>query len=180
MRKLPDPKYGKLVVTNGLVHGAQLQEADSEALSAVERLMEEFESHEAQEKKFADRYGEIAEESKNPLVKFLLQLIIADERKHHEITHAMVSTLRGTLTWTRPKDAIRDLADSGGKKGELLRLTEEFIQLEKEGIGEYKKLIKESKGYYRDLFVLLFQSMIRDSEKHKEILEYLRRRLKEA
>ena len=61
-----------------------------------------------------------------------------------------------------------------------MRLTEDFIQVEKKGIAEYKRLTKASKGYYQGLFALLLRSMIYDSEKHVEILEFLRQRLKEA
>ena len=114
------------------------------------------------------------------LIKFLLRLIISDEEKHHAVTRAMVATLKGDLTWTKPEDALPGLYGMGEGKDELLELTEQFIQVEKEGIKEYKKLIKASKGYYRGLFVLLFQSMIHDSEKHVEILEFLHQRLKKA
>ena len=114
------------------------------------------------------------------MVKFLLQMIVSDEEKHHAITHAMAATLKADLNWTNPDDAIRGLYDLGVEKENLLKLTEEFIQVEKEGISKYKLLIKESKGYYRDLFVLLFESMVHDSEKHVKILDYLRDRLREA
>ncbi|MEE8112965.1 MAG: ferritin family protein [Nitrososphaerales archaeon] len=152
----------------------------SPELSEEETIMNEFEAHEGQEEKFTRRYREIADKSKNPFVKFLLQLIISDEEKHHAVTHAMVSTLKGGLTWTNPADAIHGLADLGGEKDELLKITEDFIKLEKEGIKEYRKLIKKSKGYHLGIFVLLLRSMVRDSEKHVEILEFLRQRLKEA
>jgi hypothetical protein len=39
-------------------------------------------------------------------------------------------------------------------------------------------LLKESAGYYYGLFTLLIEAMIRDSEKHIEMLEFLARRLK--
>ena len=139
-------------------------------ISTTELLMNKFEAHEGGEREFVQRYKEIAEKSKNSLIKFLLKLIISDEEKHHAITHTMVSTLKDDLTWTRSESAFHDLADLGKEKDELLDLTGDFIQVEKKGIKEYKKLIKESRGYYRGLFVLLLQSMIRDSEKHVEIL----------
>jgi len=41
-------------------------------------------------------------------------------------------------------------------------------------------LLKESSGYYHDLFKILIEAMIRDSEKHIEMLEFLSRRLKAA
>lgn len=162
------------------MYGPELADPRPSEISEVERIMNEFEAHESQEGKFTRRYKEIAEKTKNPFVKFLLQLIVSDEEKHHAITHAIVSTLKGGLTWARSEDAIHGLYDLGEEGDELLGLTENFIQLEKAGIKEYRNLIKTSKHYYKGLFVLLLQSMIRDSEKHIEILEFLRQRLKEA
>ncbi len=162
------------------MYGPELGERGSPEISEVERLANEFEAHEAEEGKFLRQYKDLAGTTKNRMIKFLLQLIISDEEKHHAITHAMVSTLKGDLNWTRPDDAIRGLYDLGEDKEKLLKLTEDFIRVEKQGITEYKKLIKESKGYYRDLFVLLFQSMVYDSEKHVKILEFLRQRLREV
>ena len=152
----------------------------SPEISEVERLTNELEAHESQEGKFLRQYKDVAGETKNPLIRFLLQLIISDEEKHHAVCHAMVSTLKGDLNWTKPEDALRGLYSLGAEKDLLLEVTEGFIEVERNGIKEYKKLIKKSKGYYHDLFVLLFQSMVHDSEKHIKILEFLRQRLKEA
>lgn len=162
------------------LYGVQLNEPESPEISEVERLMNEFEAHESQEGEFVKRYKEIAEKTENPVVRFLLRLIVSDEEKHHAATCAIVATLKGDLTWTKPEGALHGLYDLGEEKEELLSLTEDFIQLEKQGIRDYKELIKASKGYYRGLFVVLLQSMIRDSEKHVEILEFLRQRLKET
>lgn len=155
-------------------------EPEATEISEVEKLVNEFEAHEYQEGKFLERYKEVAAKSDNRAVKFLLQMIVSDEEKHHAITRAMAATLKGDLLWTKRDDAIGGLYDLKADKEKLLALTEDFIGVEKEGINEYRALIHESKGYYRDLFVLLFRSMIRDSEKHIEILEFLRNRLKEA
>jgi bacterioferritin (cytochrome b1) len=149
-------------------------------ISEVERLANEFEAHEGQEGKFLRHYKDLVGKTDNRMIKFLLQMIVSDEEKHHAITHAMAATLKGDLNWTSPDSAFRGLYDIGKDREKLLKLTEDFIRVEKDGIDEYKKLIKESKGYYRDLFGLLFRSMIRDSEKHAEILEFLRDRLREA
>lgn len=151
-------------------------------LSEVERLANEFEAHEMQEKKFLRQYKELAGNTQNPLIRFLVQLIISDEEKHHAVTHAMVSTLKGDLNWTKPDDALCGLYSMVEEKEreKIVKLTEDFIRVEKDGIREYRQLMKESRGYYHDLFVLLFQSMVYDSEKHVKILEFLRQRLKEV
>lgn len=166
-----------------MVYGPQaLADPSTPEISAVEQLMNEFEYHEEQEGEFIKQYKEIAERSKNPLVKFLLDLIISDEEKHRATIHAIVSTLEGDLTWTKQEDALQGFGELDEEKEnkERLKVTADFIKHEKEGIKDYKKLMKSSKGYYYGVFVLLLQSIIRDSEKHVEILEFLRRRLEKG
>ncbi len=176
MEKVPTPDMY-------MVYGSQaLAEPPPPEISAVEQLMKEFEHHEDQEGEFVTQYKEIAGRSRDPLVKFLLHLIISDEEKHRAAVHAMASTLKCDLTWTKREDAFQGLGELNEEKEskELLKLTSDFIRHEKEGIRQYRKLIKSSKGYYYGVFVLLLQSIIRDSEKHVEILEFLRRKLREG
>ena len=170
----------KPVVEFYLTQPEMLRESNPQELAEVERLLKEFESHEAQEREFLEQYKEISARVENPLIKFLLGLIAADEEKHHAITHAMAATLKGDLNWTKPKDALRGLYTLGAEKDALLKVTEEFIASEKKGIRECKKLTKESRDYYRGLFQLLLTCAVDDSQKHVAILEFLLKRLKEA
>jgi rubrerythrin len=162
------------------IYGEKALGTEAPAISEVERLTTEFEAHENEEGKFLAQYKDVAGKTKNGMIKFLLQMIISDEEKHHAVTHAMASTLKGDLNWTHPDDALSGIYNLVEEKEKLLELTEGFIRVEKQGIKEYKELIKSSRGYYRDLFVLLFESMIHDSEKHVMILDFLRERLREA
>jgi len=148
-------------------------------VSPIERLLNEFEAHESKEEKSLEYYRKVLGDMPNPATRFLLQLIISDEEKHRAVIHAMVATLKGSLNWTKPAGSLEGGADSA-LSGKLLETTEEFIQIEKEGIKEYKTLIGESSGYYHGLFKVLMDSMIRDSEKHIELLEFLRGSLKTA
>lgn len=161
-----------------MLYGAKPQESGAEEISEVERLMNEFAAHEEGENVFLQRYKEIAAKTESPVVKFLLRMIISDEEKHHAATQSIVTTLKGDLTWTQPKGALHEVAVPEKEKAEILKLTDEFIRLERQGIKDYKQLMKASEGYYHGLFVLLLQSMVRDSEKHVEILEFLKNRLK--
>jgi hypothetical protein len=152
----------------------------SDERSPVERLMKEFESHETHEAVFLQRYREMLGKTHNPLVKFLVELIAADEEKHQVILHAMTSTLEGSLTWAQLQDAIQGVDNLGTEKDEILKLTEDFIHVEEKEIGEYRKLARATKRYYQGLFSLFLAAMIHDSEKHVEILEFLRKKLKAA
>jgi hypothetical protein len=90
----------------------------------------------------------------------------------------MVSTLKGSLTWTKPPDSLEGAGDLASVNDKLREVTEELMRLEKDGIREYKTLVKESSGYYHGLFKVLLDSMIRDSEKHVELLEFLNENLR--
>jgi rubrerythrin len=163
-----------------LIYGEGLGKPAEQEVPEAERLLKEFESHDGKEGDFIRSYKEIATKSKDPLIKFLLQLIIADEERHHAVMHAMASSLRGSINWSKPQDAIPTLGELGAEKDELTKLTGDFIKLEKDGIKESKQLLKATKGYYQGLFTLLVTTMIHDSEKHVEILDFLRQRLKKA
>jgi len=147
-------------------------------ISPVERLLNAFEAHEAKEERTLEFYKKTLASMPNPASRFLMQLIVSDEEKHRAVVHAMAATLKGSLTWTKPAESLE--GDLAGLNGKLREVTDAFIQLEKEGIKDYKILIQESSSYYRGLFKVLLDSMIRDSEKHIQLLEYLKETLEEA
>jgi bacterioferritin (cytochrome b1) len=148
-------------------------------ISAIEKLLNEFEAHESKEEKSLEHYRSALGDIKNPVNRFVLQLVVSDEEKHRAVVHAMAATLRGSLTWTKPAGSLEGNPDSAAANRKLLVITEEFIKLERGGIKEYKTLLKASEDYYHGLFKILIGAMIRDSEKHVELLEFLRARLRE-
>jgi hypothetical protein len=151
-----------------------------EGMSPVEKLLNEFEAHEAREAWSIEYYKKTLGRMPNSATRFLMQLIISDEEKHRAVIHAMVATLKGSLTWTKPADSLEGAGDLTNVRGELSEVTDELIRLEKSGIRDYKLLSKEGSGYYHGLFRILLDSMIRDSEKHVELLEFLKENLKNA
>lgn len=150
-----------------------------EGISPVERLLNQFEAHEAKEEKSIEIYKKTVGEAANPATRFLLQMIVSDEEKHRAAIHAMAATLRGSLNWSKPAGALE-----GGvvvaANDKLSAATDEFLRIENEGIREYKILLDESSGYYHGLFEVLIGAMIRDSEKHVELLEFLKKGLESA
>jgi hypothetical protein len=82
--------------------------------------------------------------------------------------------------WNKPEGTLEGTADLAGTHAQLRVSTDAFIELEKEGIRECRTLVKESTGYYHGVFKILLDSMMRDSEKHIELLEFLKKNLQEA
>ena len=151
-----------------------------EGISPIERLLNEFEAHEAKEEKSLEIYKKSLGEIANPMTRFVIQMIVSDEEKHRAVVHAMVATLKGSLTWTKPAGSLEGSDQVTDVDGRLRAATDEFIRIEKEGIREYKSLLNVSSGYYHGLFKVLIESMMRDSEKHVELLEFLNENLKRA
>ena len=68
-----------------------------EKISPVEKLLNEFDAHEAKENHAREVYKGSIAHMPDPVTRFLMQLIISDEEKHRAVVHAMASTLRGSL-----------------------------------------------------------------------------------
>ncbi len=151
---------------------------NGDEMSAVEKLLNEFEAHESKEEKSLEQYRGATTSIKNPVNRFVLQMILSDEEKHRAVVHAMAATLKGSLTWSKPAGSLEGDLDDTAVNHKLAAVTDEFLKLEREGIKEYKGLLKASEDYYHGLFKILISAMIRDSEKHVELLEFLRERLK--
>ena len=152
---------------------------ESPEFSSVQRLMNEFQSHVTHEERWLSSYREVAKETSDPQIRFLLGLIVADEERHHELTARMISKLKDELAWTRSTEITRSAGESGRKSRRLLSSVESFLDAEREAIKEYGRLKKESQGLYRNVFALLYTTMIHDSQKHMEILNFLRLKLQD-
>ena len=136
---------------------------ESPEFSAVQRLMHEFHAHESDEARWLAIYKKLAHESEDPLIRFLLNLIIADEERHHEIICHIVSGIKDELAWTSSeKVAAKPPGQDKGAK-DFSETIERLLAVERDGIGEYEKLVKTTEGFHQDLFGMLCRTMIHDS-----------------
>jgi rubrerythrin len=157
------------------------RQPEEKEVSVFERMLEQFVAHEQHEQEFVSEYGNIVKRLDNPLVKFLLQLIISDEEKHHALVRTIASGFRKDLEWLKEgADMPRLGSVSQEQKDALLSLTANFIKAEEETISQFEGLMKQSEGYRKGLPTLLIKTIIHDSEKHLMILNYIDERLREA
>lgn len=152
---------------------------ESPEFSSVQYLMNKFQAHAAHAERWLSSYQEIAKETSDPQIRFLLGLIVADEERHHELTARMISKLQDELAWSRSTRMTRSAGESGEAANRLLASIENFRDAERKAIKECEGLKKESQGLYRSVFALLYATMIQDSHKHMEILKFLRLKLKD-
>lgn len=167
-------------IANQRVEDATWGVPESPESSAVQHLMNEFKSHENDEAKRLRSYQEIADQAEDPLARFLLGLIIADEERHQQIVERMISRLEKDLAWKRSDAAVAKSRPSAAKAARLQATLERFLAVERSGIKDYERLRQASGGVGHEIFELLCRTMVHDSEKHIGILEFLLRRLRHA
>ena len=154
---------------------------DEKERTTFEQLMNSFKAHEGEEQRFLEEYRDIVERHENPLIRFLLQLIMSDEEKHHAVVHNITETLNSALVGLGSADGLPKLSRiSAEEKEALLKLTAEFRQTVGGGISQYKMLLKPSRNLYGGLLVLLIETIILDSEKHLMILQFIDKKLRNS
>ncbi len=144
----------------------------------VQRLMTAFKIHQSDEKRWLEIYKSVAERSDDPLIRFLLHLIIVDEERHHETIGSMITGLKDDLATTGSGKPVPWRSMPGARIKALIQTLERFREIERQGIKVYKRLLKLSESFQQDLFALVCRTMIHDSLKHIGILDFLSAKLR--
>lgn len=150
----------------------------ADASAPLDRLLAAFETHIQAETDTLLAYRKLAETTPDPLVALLMQLVLEDEERHHQLVERMSARLRDSLEWTRSPNALPSPAESGAPAtAEALTAVRGFLRHEQEGTRHLRQLAKQSSDLYDGVFELLLNVMAMDSEKHARILEFVQRRL---
>jgi hypothetical protein len=141
------------------------QEADT-------KILELLRTHDARESAVLAAYQRLVDESTDEGIRYLGQLILDDEARHHQILEQMAARVD---TWRK----------SGGDAGTpsltprvdraLLDETRSLVALERADAKELRQLQKELRyAPATSLLPLLVKLMLHDNAKHIEILQFIR------
>ena len=140
------------------------------------RIAHAFAAHVRDERYVLVRYEELAATVSDPGTRFLLELILEDERRHHALFERLGASAGGAGDGASavpgpPEPEREHLA-------ELREQTAHFLEIEREDAAGLKGLAKDLKPGSQDtMWRLLVEVMELDTEKHIRILEFLKRRL---
>lgn len=141
------------------------------------RIGHAFSTHVRDEVYVLERYEALAQATTDPGTKFLLELILADEHRHHQIFEELAASATahpGEGVSTVPPAPHPDAAVAP----ELLERTRQFLELERADAASLKELIRDLRPAGDEmLWRLLVELMQLDTEKHIRVLEYLERRI---
>lgn len=151
--------------------------AASMASNTFEDLLHGVERHADEEQEAILAYGALAQRTPDPALRVLLELLIADERKHHELFRSIAARLRDDLDWKVSAGALpvagASVAGDAADRTFLLNAARD----ERRGAGELRRLARDRADLNGGLFSVLVGSMADDSEKHARILTYAAARI---
>ena len=136
-----------------------------------------LERHAEAEGEVLDSYRQIAERSSaGDAIQYLVQLILDDERRHHDVFVQMANRTRSFM-WEVPVEPSLPAMPKRSDP-ELLRETERLLAFEKRDTKELRDLRKTLRhGSKASLDPLMVELMLHDTAKHIAILEYIKSHL---
>jgi hypothetical protein len=129
-------------------------------------------SHDARERELLASYEQLAEQTEDEGVRYVIRLILEDEARHHEQVSEMLNNVQSAL-WDinlHPQIPSMSLRDHRA----LRETTKRLLAFEKEDAKELRRLRKELRrapGY--SLLPLIVDTLLHDTAKHIDILRFM-------
>jgi rubrerythrin len=147
-------------------------------------LFEHFRSHVDNERELIAEYGGLAESTSVPGFRYLAELILADEERHHRLFADLAETIRAEAEFRfsdSPVPPILLARLPEDERQRILELTDRFLALEREDQRDLGRLAKQLEPV-RDttLWQLLVRLMQADTDKHIQILRFIRDRVRRS
>lgn len=141
----------------------------------VEELLETVHEHVKGERELLEAYVELAEEGPDH-VRYLIELILDDESRHHRLLGEMANKLESGIEWRPIEPAIPFVQSKRADRPRLSEATARFLEFEREDARALRKLRKEFRPMRNTtLYDLLLRLMELDTKKHIAILEFIQK-----
>lgn len=163
----------------GLMTDFQVAGSESGTRSAIERLFDQLHAHEREESETLAEYEHAATTTTDAGVQFLMNLVLEDERRHHQLIQSMADDVNQSLQWIANGSALPTISARGTAGDRLLEQTRHFLEVERAGVRQLEDLRAEVKELRSGLLALLVELMELDTRKHVEILRYIERQLEQ-
>jgi hypothetical protein len=147
-----------------------------------QEIYDHVSGHIATEGAILDEYQRLAEDPAGaPAFRYLAGLILADERRHHQLFNDLAESIRQVAELGLDDEPIPSLQGLKADRERIMAATERLLSVERADAKELKHLAKDLK-VVRDttLWRLLLELMQDDTAKHIKILRFIRDRANDA
>ena len=147
-----------------------------------ERDIHEHVAHHGRiEGEILEEYRELlADEDVSPAFRYLVEMLLQDEIRHHQIFDDLAETMRQARDDIPGPTPIPSLHGFHADRVRIQRVTDRLLEAERDDLAELKDLAKRLKEFDKvTLWGLLIELMIDDTKKHIKILKFIRDRSKD-
>lgn len=131
-----------------------------------------LERHAAEEGAILSRYQQAATSAESPAVRYLVNLILEDERRHHRV----MEELANAVAWDgfNPDDGNQVPDGLGKERPELIEETRRLRDFERQDARELTELRERFRDFSKTtIWGLLVDTMLLDTRKHQLILDFI-------
>ncbi len=145
-------------------------------MSVWEReIFQHLRHHVAEEQRLLEEYIEASRETASKALSYLINLLVADERRHHELFLQLAESLENEAEMRIENPAVPRLDLDQENRAGVLEMTDRLLAREETDLRELKHLRQELKAVKdTTLWDLLVELMERDTSKHIAILRFAR------
>jgi hypothetical protein len=145
------------------------------ASASTYEVVEALDRHGGEEAELLERYQRFVEEAESPAARYLVQLILDDEQRHHRILEDLANTIAWGWTKGVPEEVV-PVFPMDGKDGALRAETRALLGYELRDRTQLRRLRRRLRSYGEaPLWGLLVDLMRSDTEKHIDILRFILR-----
>ena len=159
-----------------------MSDTSSAGVSTWERdLYAHLTSHVEAERGLLEEYRSAAQTSPSKALRYLVNLLIEDEIRHHRIFKELAESLKNEplLGGHDPNIPYLDL-DQAANRDAVFDLTDQLLKKEREDAQELKRLGRELHDVKdTTLWSLLVDVMQRDTDKHIAILRFAKKHIRQ-
>jgi len=139
-----------------------------------QHLFDALREHEHDEQEVIGAYVDFAEQTSSEAVRYLINLIVEDEKRHHRLLSELANTIRAEVTFDERGDKVPFL-DVHRHDPALLEATRRFLEIERRDRTDFKDLAKEVDRMGGPLDSFLVKMVLDDTDRHIRILRFIER-----
>jgi len=155
---------------DGALKGLRMTGASVDTRALVELITR----HGVEEGRLLATYEELVDTTTDQGVRYLVGLILDDERRHHRLLAEIANSMAWGSLAESPEDSTPDLPRA--LEGELLAQTKRLRKAERSDYRELRRIRRRLRPFAgTTLWALVIDLMLLDTKKHATILRFLER-----
>jgi bacterioferritin (cytochrome b1) len=142
---------------------------------STHEVVEALNRHGREEAELLERYQRFIDAAESPAARYLVQLILDDEKRHHRVLEELANTIAWGWTKGVPEEVVPGFPRDGDERA-LRAETRAFLGHELRDRIQLRRLRKRLRSYGdAPVWGLLVDLMGSDTEKHIHILRFILR-----